>query len=131
VRFRWTRTVPDAKSYRVTLDRAGRWHVAFAAVPSAVAGPGTGQVVGVDRGIAVSAALSTGEMLTCPRLSTGRQERLQRLQRKLARARRDSNRRAAVNHSIARLKAREVDARKDWAEKLSTDRRGGCQSGVT
>jgi putative transposase len=60
-------------------------------------------------------------MLTCPRLSTGRQERLQRLQRKLARARRDSNRRAAVNHSIARLKAREVDARKDWAEKLSTD----------
>ncbi len=120
VRFRWTRTVPDAKSYRVTLDRAGRWHVAFASVPSAVAGPGTGQVVGVDRGIAVSAALSTGEMLTCPRLSTGRQERLQRLQHKLARARRDSNRRAAVNHSIARLKAREVDARKDWAEKLST-----------
>jgi putative transposase len=95
--------------------------VAFAAVPNAVAGPGTGQVVGVDRGIAVSAALSTGEMLTCPRLSTGRQERLQRLQRKLARARRDSNRRTAVNYSIARLKAREVDARKDWAEKLSTD----------
>jgi hypothetical protein len=26
VRFRWSRAVPAAKSYRVTLDRAGRWH---------------------------------------------------------------------------------------------------------
>jgi transposase len=61
VRFRWSRTVAEARSYRVTLDRAGRWHLAFAAVPAPVAGPGTGQVVGVDRGIAVSAALSTGD----------------------------------------------------------------------
>jgi putative transposase len=31
VRFRWSRAVPTgAKSYRVTKDRAGRWHVAFA-----------------------------------------------------------------------------------------------------
>jgi putative transposase-like DNA-binding protein len=31
VRFRWSRAVPaDAKSFRVTRDRAGRWHVAFA-----------------------------------------------------------------------------------------------------
>mgnify|MGYP002401966651 CR=1 FL=1 len=31
VRFRWSRPVPPgAKSYRVTMDRAGRWHIAFA-----------------------------------------------------------------------------------------------------
>jgi transposase len=60
-------------------------------------------------------------MLTCPRLSLSRQRRLQRLLRKLARAKRGSNRRVAVKHAIARLKAREADARKDWAEKLSTD----------
>src|ERR1700726_4450219 len=31
VRFRWSRKVPDGvKSYRVTLDRARRWHIAFA-----------------------------------------------------------------------------------------------------
>jgi putative transposase len=105
----------------VKLDRAGRWHVAFAAVPDPIEGPGTGEVVGVDRGIAVSAALSTGEMLTCPRLSASRQRRLTRLQRRLARARRGSNRRRQVKLAIARLKAREGDARKDWAEKLSTD----------
>ena len=35
LRFRWSRAVPPGvKSYRVTRDRAGRWHVAFAAVPN-------------------------------------------------------------------------------------------------
>ncbi|MFL6295247.1 MAG: hypothetical protein ACJ75M_05315, partial [Actinomycetes bacterium] len=54
VRFRWSRAVPAARSYRVTRDRAGRWYVAFAAVPPAIPAPGNGQVVGVDRGVAVS-----------------------------------------------------------------------------
>jgi transposase len=120
VRFRWSRAVTEAKSYRVTLDRAGRWHVAFAVIPGRIEGPGTGEVVGVDRGVAVSAALSTGELLTCPRLSAGKQRRLKLLQRKLARAKRGSNRRARLKLAIARLKAHEADARKDWAEKLST-----------
>ena len=63
VRFRWSRAVPPgAKSYRVTLDRTGRWHVAFAVIPEPVPAPGNGQVVGIDRGVAVSAALSTGEI---------------------------------------------------------------------
>ena len=67
VRFRWSRAVPpDVKSYRVTMDRAGRWHVAFAAIPDPVPAPGSGQVVGIDRGVAVSAALSTGELLHAP-----------------------------------------------------------------
>ena len=61
------RVPPDAKSYRVTMDRAGRWHVAFAVIPGPVPAPGNGQVVGIDRGVAVSAALSTGELLHCPR----------------------------------------------------------------
>src|SRR5215472_18990018 len=58
VRFRWSRAVPAARSYRVTCDRSGRWHVAFAAIPEPVPGPGAGGVVGVDRGVVVSAALS-------------------------------------------------------------------------
>jgi putative transposase len=121
VRFRWSRAVPQARSYRVTLDRAGRWHVAFAAIPEPVPGPGTGAVVGIDRGVAVSAALSTGELLHAPRLSPGRQRRLVLLQHKLARAQRGSSRRTTVKLAIARLTAREADARKDWCEKVSTD----------
>jgi putative transposase len=120
VRFRWSRAIPDARSYRVAMDRSGRWHIAFAAIPPAIPGPGTGEVIGTDRGVAVSAALSTGQMLTAPRLSPGRQRRLLNLQRKLARAQRGSNRQAQVKLAIARVKAHETGARKDWVEKLST-----------
>jgi len=122
VRFRWSRPVPpDVRSYRVTLDRADRWHVAFAAIPSPVPGPGNGKVVGIDRGVAVSAPLSTGELLHAPSLTALEQQRQRRQERKLARARRGSNRRGRVRLGIARLKARQTDRRKDWAEKTSTD----------
>ena len=122
VRFRWSRAVPPgAKSYRVTMDRAGRWHVAFAVIPEPVPAPGNGQTVGIDRGVAVSAALSTGDLLRCPGLTARERTRLRRLQRRLARATRGSNRRGRVKHAIARLRARETDRRKDWAEKTSTE----------
>jgi putative transposase len=122
VRLRWSRAVPaGVKSYRITCDRAGRWHVAFAAVPDPIPAPGTRQVAGIDRGVAVSAALSTGELLRAPGLTVWERPRLRRLQRRLARADRGSKRRGRVKQAIARLKARETDRRKDWAEKASTD----------
>ena len=77
--------------------------------------------MGIDRGVVVSAALSTGELLRVPGLGDTERTRLRRLERKLARARRGSKRRTRVKHAIARLKARETDRRKDWAEKVSTD----------
>jgi putative transposase len=121
VRFRWSRAVPaGVRSFRVTRDRVGRWHVAFAHVPAPVPGPGTGQVVGIDRGVAVSAVLSTGESLRVPGLSRREAARLRRLERKLAKARRGSARRGTVKAAVARLKAREADRRKDWAEQAST-----------
>ncbi|MBG0819699.1 transposase [Planomonospora sp. ID91781] len=122
VRFRWSRAVPGGvKSYRITRDAAGRWHVAFAAVPKPVPAPATGEAVGVDRGVAASAALSTGQLLTAPGLREPEARRLLRLQRRLARARRGSHRRAKVKAAIARLKARQSDRRKDWVEKTSTE----------
>ena len=89
-------------------------------IPAPVPAPGNGEAVGIDRGVAVSAALSTGDLLHCPRLTARERRRLRRLQRTLARARRGSNRRGRVRHAIARLRARETDRRKDWAEKAST-----------
>jgi putative transposase len=122
VAFRWSRSVPDdVRSFRITQDRAGRWHVAFAAIPKPVPGPGTGAVVGVDRGVVVSAALSTGEHLSAPGLRDAEARRLLRLQRRLARARRGSKRRRRLKTAIARIKVREADRRKDWVEKNSTD----------
>ncbi|MFC6156636.1 RNA-guided endonuclease InsQ/TnpB family protein [Kribbella jiaozuonensis] len=121
VRFRLSRAVPDAKSYRITCDRRGRWHIAFAVIPQPVPAPGTGKVIGVDRGVAVSAALSSGELLTCPGLSERELERLKQLQRRLARCRDGSQRCRQVRASIARLHARAHDRRRDWVEKTTTD----------
>src|SRR5260370_5171643 len=122
VRFRWSRPVPPSvKSYRVTMDRAGRWHVTFASIPEPVPAPGNGEVVGIDRGVAVSAALSSGAMLRIPSLRVRERERLHRLERKFARANRGSNRRKQVRLAIAKLRVREADRRKDWVEKTTTD----------
>jgi putative transposase len=122
VRFRWTRAIPEAvKSYRVTLDRSGRWHIAFAAIPESIPGPDDDSVVGIDRGVTVSAALSTGELLHAPGLRAGETKRLRRLQQRLARARRGSHRRVRTKLAIARLRARETDRRRDWVEKTTTD----------
>jgi transposase len=120
VRFKLSRAVPEAKSYRVTRDRSGRWHIAFAVIPGPIPAPGSGGVVGVDRGVTVSAALSTGELLSCPDLSDRELTRLKNLQRRLARCRRGSNRRRRVRAAVAKLQARAGDRRKDWVEKTST-----------
>src|SRR4029077_2500207 len=89
VRFRVSRPVPaGVKSYRVTRDRAGRWHVAFAQIPDPITGPSDGSVVGIDRGVAVLAALSTGELLHAPSLTPGEAKRVTVLQQRLARCQR-------------------------------------------
>jgi putative transposase len=122
VRFRLSRPVPEGvKSYRVTRDRAGRWHIAFAHIPDPIASPSDGTVVGIDRGVVVSAALSTGELLHAPSLTAGEAKRLKVLQQRLARAERGSHRRGRTKLAIAELKARETDRRKDWIEKATTD----------
>ena len=121
VSFKRSCALMDWKSYRITADRAGRWHIAFAVIPEPVPAPGTDGVVGVDRGVAVAVVLSTGEMTSPAGLSLKESERLLRLQRRLARARRGSNRRRKVRTLIAELKARDVDRRRDWVEKTTTD----------
>ena len=118
VRFRWSRPVGEFKSYRVTL-KAGRWHIAFAQVPDPIPAPGTGEIVGVDRGVAHAAALSTGEFYDYSRPDLD--ARVKRLQRRLARCKRGSNRRARVKAQQARAQAKRADARKDFVEKATTD----------
>jgi putative transposase len=121
VSFKRSRGLTDWKSYRITGDRAGRWHIAFAVVPDPIPAPGTGGVVGVDRGVTVAVALSIGELSSPQGLRPKESERLLRLQRKLARASRGSGRRKKVKTLIGQVKAKEVDRRRDWVEKTTTD----------
>ncbi|MBW8799709.1 MAG: transposase [Streptomyces sp.] len=120
VRFRLTRPeLPAAKTFRVTF-RNGQWHVAFAAIPEAIAAPTTGEVIGIDRGVTITAALSDGRKLNCPQLTVRERAQVRKHQRRAARAPKGSDVKTAEYAKAARLKAREADRRKDWCEKTST-----------
>ncbi len=79
-----------------------------------------GTAIGVDRGVAVFAATSEGEIVEP--LSAGARERrrLARLQSKLARQRKGSKNRAKTKAKIARLHQRIRRQREDFLHKLST-----------
>jgi putative transposase len=121
IRFRFSRPLPrDVKSCRIKCDRAGRWHVSFPTAQPAVSRRSTGAVVGLDRGVAVAVATSDGELLHVPKLSPRQHRQLRRLQRRLARQCKGSNRRAKTKLDVAKLWARAGDRRDDCIEKAST-----------
>jgi len=119
VRFRRTCAVGKFKSYRVTRDRAGRWHVAFTQIPSPIPSPGTGEIAGIDRGVIHAATASDGTFYDYSRSDLD--AKVKRAQRILSRAKRGSNRRARVKFRAARASARRMDSRKDFIEKSTTD----------
>ncbi|MEH0574529.1 transposase [Streptomyces sp. B21-108] len=124
VRFRLSATgkgahLPDAKTFRVTY-RNGQWHVAFAVIPQPVPAPAGGGVIGIDRGVTITAALSDGRKLNCPQLTVRERAQIRKHQRRAARAPKGSERKAAGYTRVAKLKAREANRRKDWCEKTST-----------
>ena len=122
MKFRITRKwseIETASSARVTLDRAGRWFVSFAAPPKPLERTSTAKSVGLDLGIALSVSTSNGEMLSMPQLlSKGERKRCQG--RRLARQTKGSNRRKLTKQLLAKISAREKDRRKDWIEKTTT-----------
>ena len=122
VRLRWTRAIPvGAKSARVTRDRAGRWNVSVVSPQPEFHREATGAGVGLDFGVTHTAATSDAVFLDMPALLTaGEGQRLRRLQRRLARQQKGSNRRARTKTAIARVKARQTDRRKDRVEQTST-----------
>lgn len=116
VKFRRSRTLPDAKSFRVNRDPSGRWHIAFAATPAPIPAPGNFETVGVDRGVAVTLAYSTGEMLHAPKPAS-----VKAASRELTRKKSGSNRRRKARQRFAKAHARNADRRRDFIEKATTD----------
>ncbi|MBD9728061.1 transposase [Streptomyces sp. ID-01-6.2a] len=111
--------LPDAKTFRVTF-RNGQWHIAFAVIPEPAPTPGTGEVIGIDRGVTITAALSDGRELNCPQLTDKERAQIRKHQRRAARAPKGSAAKAAEYAKAAQLRAREANRRKDWCEKTST-----------
>jgi len=121
VRFRWTRPLPEKPGMaRVTLDRAGRWHVSFPGPQPAVQRTPSGTAIGIDRGVRTALVTSDGQHYRAPRISDQDAARYLGLQRRLARQRKGSRKREKTRIAMARITARVTDRRKDWAEKIST-----------
>jgi len=121
VRFRWTRALPaDLGMARVTVDRAGRWHVSFPAPQPALARRAGGGPVGIDRGVRTALVTSSGQHYRAPRISGRRAARYLALQRQLQRQAQGSRRRDKTCRAMAQITAAVTDRRRDWAEKIST-----------
>ncbi|MFF0097103.1 RNA-guided endonuclease InsQ/TnpB family protein [Streptomyces canus] len=111
--------LPAAKTFRVTY-RNGQWHAAFAVIPESTPAPGTGEVIGIDRGVTITAALSDGRKLNCPQLTVKERAQIRKHERRAARAPKGSEHKTLEYAKVAKLKAREANRRKDWCEKTST-----------
>jgi transposase len=121
VRFRWTRALPvDLGMARVTVDRAGRWHVAFPAPQPALARRAGGGPVGIDRGVRTALVTSGGQHYRTPAISGRRAARYLALEQQLSRQDRGSRRRDTTRRAMARITVSVTDRRRDWAEKIST-----------
>ena len=123
VKFRVTREWRDietASSARVTKDRAGRWFVSFTRSGPQIEREPTGEIVGLDMGVTHTVATSKDKFLDMKLLTNRERQPKRRLQRKLARQTKGSNRRNAIKLAIAKLSAKETDRRKDWIEWTTT-----------
>lgn len=114
VRFRDTRAViGKINSVTVSHDVFG-WHVSFACAIEHEAPANPGAAVGIDRGVANTLALSTGEMLSVPASLSAIDRRHRSAQRALARKKRGSKRRAKALRRCSRLSARRARIRRDF-----------------
>jgi putative transposase len=123
IRFRLSVTwsqIADTRSCRITRDPAGRWFVSFPGPQPAFERQTTGSVVGIDRGIANTIATSNADMGHMPGLSAKEAERWLRLERRLTRQHKGSNRRNQTRLQLARMRQRLNDRLTDWIEQTTT-----------
>jgi putative transposase len=129
VKLRKGRIVPPTFGRVFIVHKNGTWYAVFECHRHAEPLPATGRSVGIDRGVRVLAALSTGELVANLRPGSRRKAATDRCQRRLdavtikdKRGRpqnaRDPQRKAAVRQ-LARAKEREANARRDWLHKWS------------
>ena len=121
VRMRWDGELPgDARNLTIS-RKAGCWFASIACEKEVDAPTASNlPAVGIDRGVAVFAAMSDGTLIAPANHGKKALRALARAQKNLARKRKGSaNRRKAVLR-VARLHLRVKDARKDFLHKLTT-----------
>lgn len=120
VRFRITRPMlGDLVSVTVSRDSLG-WHASFACAIKHEAPANDNPAVGVDRGVAATLALSTGERMATPDISI-LDGRLRRAKRVVSRRKIGSKRRMKALRRSARIAGKIARVRACWQHRTSTD----------
>ena len=121
VRFRWTRALPaDLGMARVTVDRAGRWHVSFPAPQPALARRAGGGPVGIDRGVRTALVTSGGQALPGTRDRRPAGDPVPGAGAAAEQAGQGVTAAEKTRRAMAQITAAVTDRRRDWAEKIST-----------
>ena len=116
----WSRDLPSApSSVTVIKDCANRYFLSFVVEVEPVNIDAKNQSIGIDLGIKTFAVMSNGEKAQSPDYSK-LDRKIRKLQKKLARQPKDSQRRNKTRIKIAKLHNRITDTRKDFLHNLST-----------
>ena len=116
----WSRSLPsEPSSVTVIKDCANRYFLSFVVEVQPIQSEAKNPSIGIDLGIKTFAVMSNGEKTESPSYKKPYQK-VRKLQRKLARQPKDSQRRNITRIRIAKLHNRIADTRKDFLHKLST-----------
>ena len=121
--IRFSRTIPKAAkvtTVTVSKDCAGRYFVSMLCTDQVQAKAPVAAKVGIDLGLTHFAILSTGEKIAAPNTFRKNEEKLAKLQRRLAKKTKGSANRKMAKLKVAKLHAKITDSRKDFLHKLST-----------
>jgi len=121
LRIKWDRPLPsDPTTATIIREPSGRYFVSFVVEVEVAKLPQTGQSIGIDFGVARLATLSNSERVSNPKHLHRRQSRLALLQRRVARKKKGSKRRALAKRAVARCHEKISNTRKDALNKLTT-----------
>lgn len=116
----WSRDLPsEPSSVTVTKDCANRYFLSFVVEVEPVQIDAKNQSIGIDLGIKTFAMMSNGEKAESPDYSK-QDRKVRKLQKRLARQVKGSNRHHKTRLRIAKVHNKIADTRKDFLHKLST-----------
>lgn len=119
VKIRLHRTIAGVIKTLTVKREAGRWFALFVVECDAAPLPFNPHMVGVDVGLSSFATLSDGTTIENPRWFRAAQAKLRRLQRRVARRKKGSNRRRKAVRMLQRFHNHVRDQRRDFHHKES------------
>ncbi len=110
----------EPTSVTIIKDTTGKYFASFVVEVAQQVASATTNSCGIDLGLTHFAILSTGEKIENPRFHSKMLRKIKLANRRLAKAKKDSNRRKKRKLKLAKLHAKVKDQRTDFLHKLTT-----------